>query len=202
MLNIFINVMKIPKYKLNLGLAYYGRNFQQDPSSQRNGNRIWQQKSKGIFQFYDRGTALDFNIIYSHYGSKQFQYYNMKGSEKEFPEATEPFISNENFKESYRNLCGPQTSPINEFISFYDKKAIKARTAWAKNLGLGGVFCWHILGDYIPGSSLKTVEIITIILGALLILVLLSLVTYHLLYKKKIHQVKHHKSKKPKILKI
>ena len=32
MVNLLTGPMKIPKSKLNLGLAYYGRNFQQDPS--------------------------------------------------------------------------------------------------------------------------------------------------------------------------
>ena len=207
MINVLTNIMKIQKNKLNLGLAYYGRNFQQNFKSDRNNRgarRQWQPNSKGIFQFFDRGTALDFNVIYSHYGKKQFQYYNMQGNDKDWPEATEPFISNEGFTGSYRNLCGPQSDPINEFISFYEETTIKARTEWAKRTGLGGVFCWHILGDYIPGkTSLKTVEIITIVLGALLLLWLLSLVIYKKLHKKKSkHKIKHRVSNKKKIIKI
>ena len=213
MITILTEIMKIPSQKLNLGLAYYGRNFQQDINATRNQKRKWQPNSKGIFQFFDRGTNLDFNELYSHYGPKQFQYYNMKGDQGAYPEATEPFISNEKFTNSFRNLCGPQTQPINEFITFYDAFAIEARTKWAKNMSLGGVFCWHILGDYMPelgsptsapspaAKSLNTVEIITICLGALLIIIILSLIIYHLLHKKKLHRIKHHKSQKPKIIK-
>jgi len=188
MVNLLTGPMKIPKSKLNLGLAYYGRNFQQDPSSSRNNTgagRQWQKGSKGIFQFFDRGTALDFNLIYSHYGSKQFQHYNMKGNSAQYPEATEPFISNEKFTGSYRNLCGPQSKPINEFISFYDQAAIKARTQWAKKEKFGGVFCWHILGDYIEGSTIyKTMETIAIVLGSFLVLLLLALAINQRLKKK------------------
>ena len=106
----------------------------QQEIKKENGN----QTQKEYFSFFDRGTNLDFNELYSHYGPKQFQYYNMKGDQGAYPEATEPFISNEKFTNSFRNLCGPQTQPINEFITFYDAFAIEARTKWAKKYELRG----------------------------------------------------------------
>jgi len=135
--DVFINQMieqGIPSEKLVIGAAFYGRGWQgtqayngELPNGEllSDGGAPFGTGENGYFMFWD---------LVNNYGTKQGYQY------KYDEQAQAPYLWNPEKK---------------VFISFEDKRSIKAKANWAKEAKLGGIFTWELSGD--PSGTLVEV---------------------------------------------
>ncbi|MEZ8140988.1 chitinase [Enterovibrio norvegicus FF-33] len=134
--DVFINQMievGIPKEKLVLGAAFYGRGWEgsefdgslpsADLASEKGAS--FGSGEPGYFMYWDLRT---------NYSKEQGYEYGYD------EESHAPFLWNAEKK---------------VFISFEDKRSVKAKAEWAKQQGLAGVFTWELSGD--PDDELTEV---------------------------------------------
>lgn len=127
----FINQMieiGIPSEKLVLGAAYYGRGWEgtQNFDGKLPTASLVSEKGASI------GTDKDEPAYFMYWDLKQ-NYTPKQGYTYGYDKAAEaPFLWNPEKK---------------VFISFDDKRSIKAKTEWVKQKGLAGMFTWELSGD-------------------------------------------------------
>ncbi|USH05219.1 glycoside hydrolase family 18 protein [Grimontia kaedaensis] len=134
--DVFINQMidlGIPKEKLVLGAAFYGRGWE---GSQFDGNLPTSDlaSEKGAsFGTGEPGYFMYWDLKQNYTQSEGYQYGYDEASQA-------PYLWNPEKK---------------VFISFEDARSVKAKAEWAKQQGLAGVFTWELSGD--PDNELTTV---------------------------------------------
>lgn len=125
----FLNQMMtqgIPANKLVIGAAFYGRGWEGTKDFDGKLPTADLTSEKGAsFGTTEPGYFMYWDIIKNY---TQEQGYNYR-----YDEASQaPFLWNQDKK---------------VFISFDDVRSIQAKTAWAKENGLAGIFAWELTGD-------------------------------------------------------
>ncbi|MCW8331044.1 glycoside hydrolase family 18 protein [Photobacterium sp. SDRW27] len=118
----------IPAEKLVLGAAYYGRGWEgtQDFDGQFPTASLLSEKGASFGTDNDEPGYFMYWDLSRNYTEKEgYRYGYDKASEAPF-------------------LWHPKKQV---FISFDDKRSVKAKTEWAKKKGLAGVFTWELSGD-------------------------------------------------------
>ncbi|NGN96118.1 glycoside hydrolase family 18 protein [Grimontia sp. S25] len=134
--DVFINQMielGIPKEKLVLGAAFYGRGWE---GSQFDGSLPTSDlaSEKGAsFGTGEPGYFMYWDLKQNYTKSEGYQYGYDEASHA-------PYLWNPEKK---------------VFISFEDARSVKAKAEWAKQQGLAGVFTWELSGD--PDNELTSV---------------------------------------------
>ncbi|CZF84479.1 glycoside hydrolase family 18 protein [Grimontia marina] len=134
--DVFINQMielGIPKEKLVLGAAFYGRGWE---GSQFDGSLPTSNlaSEKGAsFGTGEPGYFMYWDLKQNYTPSEGYQYGYDEASHA-------PYLWNPEKK---------------VFISFEDARSVKAKAEWAKQKGLAGVFTWELSGD--PDNELTSV---------------------------------------------
>lgn len=129
--DVFIEQMidlGVPAEKLVLGAAYYGRGWE--------GTKDFDGKLPTGSLVSDKGASFGTDIEepgYFMYWDLKRNYTSEQGYQYGYDEASEaPF------------LWHPKKQI---YITFEDKRSVKAKTEWAKEKGLAGVFTWELSGD-------------------------------------------------------
>ncbi|RXJ74047.1 chitinase [Veronia nyctiphanis] len=126
--DVFVNQMielGIPKEKLVLGAAYYGRGWE---GSQFAGGLPTSDLSSEKGASFGTGEA------------GYFMYWDLKKN----------YTAEQGYKYGYDEesqapyLWNPEKKV---FISYEDERSVKAKALWAKQKGLAGVFTWELSGD-------------------------------------------------------
>ncbi|MEZ8026391.1 glycoside hydrolase family 18 protein [Enterovibrio norvegicus] len=126
--DVFVNQMienGIPKEKLVLGAAFYGRGWE---GSQFDGSLPTSDlaSEKGAsFGTGEPGYFMYWDLKTNYTAEQGYQY----GYDEE---SQAPYLWNSEKK---------------VFISFEDVRSVKAKAEWAKQQGLAGVFTWELSGD-------------------------------------------------------
>ncbi|GAB3518525.1 glycoside hydrolase family 18 protein [Photobacterium alginatilyticum] len=129
--DVFIEQMidlGVPAEKLVLGAAFYGRGWEgtQDFDGKLPTSNLVSEKGASF------GTDIEEPGYFMYWDLKR-NYTAEQGYQYGYDEASEaPFLWN------------PQKQV---YISFEDKRSVKAKTQWAKEKGLAGVFTWELSGD-------------------------------------------------------
>ncbi|MFD2176866.1 glycoside hydrolase family 18 protein [Veronia pacifica] len=134
--DVFVNQMieaGVPKEKLVLGAAFYGRGWEgttfdgglptSDLSSEKGAS--FGSGEAGYFMYWD---------LMKNYQSEQGYTYNYD------EDSQAPYLWNPEKK---------------VFISFDDQRSVRAKAEWAKEQGLAGIFTWELSGD--PDNELTAV---------------------------------------------
>lgn len=126
--DVFVNQMiemGIPKNKLVLGAAFYGRGWE--------GSQF-----DGSLPTSNLASAKGASFGTSEPG--YFMYWDLKTNYNE--DQGYKYGYDEESQAPY--LWHPEKKV---FISFEDERSVKAKAEWAKQQGLGGVFTWELSGD-------------------------------------------------------
>ncbi|PSW03764.1 glycoside hydrolase family 18 protein [Photobacterium lipolyticum] len=127
----FINQMieiGSPSEKLVLGAAYYGRGWE--------GTQGFDGKLPTASLISEKGASFGTDEDEPGY----FMYWDLKQN----------YTPEQGYKYSYDKAAEAPFlwHPENKvFISFDDKRSVKAKTEWVKQKGLAGMFTWELSGD-------------------------------------------------------
>lgn len=124
-IELYINSGIKPK-DLNIGLAFYGRGW----------NNVLSKENNGLLQ---SGTAPD---------SAGYGYGTWEGSYFDYWDIAQNYVNKNNYKRYFDNkACVPYLYNGSTFISYEDEQSIKAKLNYAAEKELGGVMFWEFSGD-------------------------------------------------------
>ncbi|WP_337921898.1 glycoside hydrolase family 18 protein [Vibrio cholerae] len=127
--DVFINQMielGIPREKLVIGAAYYGRGWQ-GTKDYDGGLPTAELSSEQGAQFgtTENGYFMYWDLMKNYTAQQGYQYHYDEASHA-------PYLWNPEKK---------------VFISFEDERSVAAKAKWAKEQKLGGIFTWELSGD-------------------------------------------------------
>ncbi|MEY5048723.1 MAG: hypothetical protein RLZZ175_2082 [Bacteroidota bacterium] len=139
-----VNTYKVPKEKINMGVAFYGRSLLGKPGIKLD---LYGKQHAGLIDTVtfvpDLGGTLYYNIL----------KYKDKFEEKWDEKSQVPYLVGK--------------GDLNTFVSYDDPKSVKLKAEFVKKNELAGVIIWEISGDFLEKGEGSGVVASTPLIDAL-----------------------------------